>query len=165
MRTQPRLLVVLIASVVLFAIGVAACVEQWQRTEAAEHEWQSISQPHRTAGRPTTQAALPQQIALPPFNSAELVTALHRAAEESKLPLDEILFSLDDNATQPYLRYHATLTVSARYPAIRSFLQKMRTAVSNVSLDSITCTREDIGVTDLTCELALSAFYKKEGHG
>lgn len=147
MRTQPRLLAALIASVVIFASGFAACMEQRQRTEAAEREWQSISKPHRISGHPANQSLPPQQFALPPFNSPQLVTALNHVAEESKLPLDEISFSLVDNVTQPYLRYHATLSVSARYPAIRSFLQKMRVAASNVTLDSITCIREDIGVT------------------
>jgi hypothetical protein len=51
---------------------------------------------------------------------------LNDAAESSKLSLDEISFSLDENANQPYLRYHATLTVSSGYPAIRRFLDQVR---------------------------------------
>jgi hypothetical protein len=94
-----------------------------------------------------------------------LLQALNSAAESTKLSLDEISFAMDDNVTQPYLQYHATLTVTSNYPAIRRFLVRVQKARSEVSLDSIVCTRDDVTTVDLTCDLALSAFYRKDAHG
>jgi hypothetical protein len=35
----------------------------------------------------------------------------------------------------------------------------------DMSLDAITCSRDDINVTTLSCDLTLSAFFKRGGHG
>jgi hypothetical protein len=99
------------------------------------------------------------------FENTQLVDVLNRVAEESKLSLDEVSFVLDENANQPYLRYRATLTVSSTYPTIRRFLDQVRTSQPDISLDSITCTRDDIATVELTCDLVLSAFYRKADHG
>lgn len=169
LRTQPGVLAAWTVAFSMLAVGIVSCLLQWQQVEMATRAWQGLTTPRRTPPAAAGKAWPLQPIALaatlPAFNSAQLVNALNRLADESKLPLNEIAFALDANPAQPYLRYRATMSVSARYPVIRGFVEQLRITLANVSLDSITCAREDIGNTDLTCDLALSAFYRKDGRG
>lgn len=105
------------------------------------------------------------RIDLPRFEPNKLVEAINRLALNTKLPLDEISFVLEDNHTQPYLRYRATLSVSSRYPVIRRFLDALEAEQPQVALDAISCERDDIGAVDTNCDVNLSAFYRRQDHG
>ena len=163
LQTQPIAFSALLAAGLIFASMLALCVEQLQSVDAAEAQWRILNQHGKESGRAGLQIG-DMKLTLPAFNNTQLIEVLNDTAESSKLSLDEISFSLDDNANQPYLRYHATLTVSSSYPAIRRFLDQMRIKQPEMSLDSITCAREDITTVELACDLALSAFYRKETH-
>lgn len=102
---------------------------------------------------------------LPRFNSSELVQQISDIAADLKLPVDEIGYVLDDSAREPYLRYRVTLRLSSAYPSIRTFSEKLAGGLSNVSLDALNCTRQDVSTAPLTCDLAFSAFYRKSPHG
>ncbi|HSY26640.1 MAG TPA: hypothetical protein VK832_03970 [Burkholderiaceae bacterium] len=143
---------------------LALYIEQLQSVDASETQWRTLNRHVQELGHSGIQSG-GMKMTLPAFNNTQLVEVLNDAAESSKLSLDEISFSLDENANQPYLRYHATLTVSSGYPAIRRFLDQVRLKQPEMSLDSITCTRDDITTVELACDLALSAFYRKEAHG
>lgn len=157
-------LAALAASALVMLVIFGMYIQQWEDMCAVEHEWQDLSTRMRSLGR-IEPAGVKQQMALPEFQSKHLVDALGRVAQETKLPLEEVQFSLDDNGSLPYLRYRATLTVSSSYPLIRRFLDLLREEVAAISLDAISCTRADIGAPELICELTLSAFYRKGGHG
>jgi hypothetical protein len=161
--TQP--LGTALAGLSIVAAFVVIAIYPYQRhaLQAATNDWQQLHTSSRAIGPKA--APLPEKsLALPLFQSSPLVGTLNRIAEESKLPLDEIQFALDDNANQPYLRYRATLTVSAGYPSIRRFINRMQQELAEVSLDTISCARDDIAAKDLTCDVALSAFYRKVRH-
>jgi Tfp pilus assembly protein PilO len=102
---------------------------------------------------------------LPWFQSAQLVEQIGNAAADSGLTLDEVGYVLEEGANRPYLRYRVSLTIAASYPAIRRFASNVTTSLPHVDLDSINCKRSDIQVTPLTCDLAFSAFFRKDGHG
>ncbi len=163
-RAQPVAVAMAFVSVLAATIAGGLYAQQWVGADAAERELNSLNQQARAPVLAKGQANK-VQIVLPVFNSSQLVDTLNRIASDTKLPLDEIVFSLDENANQPYLRYHATLTVTARYPVIRKFVDQVRSNVTEASLDNISCTREDIRTIDLTCDLAISVFYKKSGRG
>jgi len=164
LQTQPLAFAALLATCALCIGTLALYAQQSHSADTAQTEWRTLNQHAKDPGRTGAQTgnAKPD---LPAFNNTALVEALNGAAEETKLTLDEISFLLDDNASQPYLRYRATLTVSSGYPIIRRFLDSVRVKQPEVSLDAITCTRDDIATVELTCDLALSAFYRKEAHG
>ncbi len=105
------------------------------------------------------------RIDLPRFEPNKLVEAINRLALNTKLPLDEISFVLEDNRNQPYLRYRATLSVSSRYPAIRRFLDALEAEQPQVALDAISCERDDIAAAETTCDVNLSAFYRRQERG
>lgn len=102
---------------------------------------------------------------LPWFRSTELIAQFGQLADEIKMPIDETAYLLEEAANRPYLRYRVTLTVAASYPVIRRFVAALSENMKNVDLDSISCTRADITVAPLTCELAFSAFFRKDAHG
>lgn len=107
----------------------------------------------------------PLPVDLPQFFSARFVDTLNEVATDAKFSLDEVSYELDDNISQPYLRYRAVLTLSASYPAIRQFVAHLSTRLQNVDLDAVNCTRGDIGKTALTCDLTFSAFFRKGSNG
>jgi hypothetical protein len=102
---------------------------------------------------------------LPAFSSAELAADFHAISADVKLPLDEVRYTLDSGASQPYLRYRVTLVVKTGYPEIRRFAAALVTALPNVALDSVRCGKEDGAAAPLSCQLAFSAFYRKGGRG
>ncbi|MBA5689981.1 hypothetical protein [Rugamonas apoptosis] len=110
-------------------------------------------------------AASSAAFALPWFESATLAQQFNRAATAAGLPVDEVGYVLEEGADQPFIRYRVSMTVSASYPAIRRFVDNIGATLSHVDLDAISCTRPDIMVVPLTCELAFSAFFRKDGHG
>lgn len=79
--------------------------------------------------------------------------------------MDEVSYSLDDNANQPYLRYRATMTVEGDYAAIRQLAAQIAKAPGSLSLDTLHCSREDIDIKPLSCELGISGFYARGGRG
>lgn len=98
------------------------------------------------------------------FQGHLLPEALNDAAVALALPVNEMVFRLDDNPSRPYLRYTATVKVLGGYPVIRSFLATMHTTLPGISLDAISCARTDIRSVPLGCEMTLSAFYSRGPH-
>lgn len=116
------------------------------------------------ANLPAVQGSSSPALSLPWFDSARLVEQLGVVAAETKLPIDEIGFVLEQSAQQPYLRYRVTLSVTAAYPAVRQFVDDVTSTMRHVELDSIGCVRADIALPAPTCELAFSAFFRKDAH-
>lgn len=102
---------------------------------------------------------------LPVFSSSGLAADFHAIAADVKLPVDEVRYTLDSSASQPYLRYRVTLVVKTGYPEIRKFAAALLTALPNVALDSVRCGKEEAVGAALSCQLAFSAFYRKDGRG
>lgn len=96
------------------------------------------------------------------FHSHELLDALNGASVALGLPINEMVFRFDDNPTRPYLRYSATVKLFGGYPAVRKFIDAMRDRVPETSLDAISCARTDIRSVHVSCELTVSAFYRRD---
>jgi Tfp pilus assembly protein PilO len=166
-RLQMPTFLALAAAMLALAVCALVLLTQWIDAHAAAQELaelrangkaaQTAREAERTAGLPQAQ--------LPAFQSAPLVRNLHQLAEDAGVPLDEVAYSLDDSANQPFLRYRITLSVSAAYPAIRRFNKQVDAMLANVSLDSIKCARDDIASKELNCDLVYSAFFRKDAHG
>jgi hypothetical protein len=163
-RREPFFFIATAIASAVFLIALLAYFSQYAAQTEVDHEALSIKSHLPRSVSTTAQKAVPIPV-FPAFDSTELVKALNTIASDAKMPIDEIVFSLDDNANRPYLRYHATLTLSANYAAIRKFINVLNLRLNDVSLDSITCTREDINAAGLNCDLSFSAFYRKEDHG
>ena len=117
----------------------------------------------QAASAPTQQGT--GSIDLPRFEPNKMVEAINRLAVNTKLPLDEVSFVLEDSRNQPYLRYRITLSVSTRYPAIKHFLDALQADQPQLALDAISCERDDITAADTSCDVNLSAFYRRPEHG
>jgi hypothetical protein len=163
-KTWPLLSALLLFSAAALIAACAAYAAQLQDESGVRRESFALGVRLRDASTADSQSK-DGRVELPPFESVNLVDVLNRVAGETKLPLDEVSFVLDDNGNQPYLRYRATLTVSSGYLAIRRFLDRIRAEQPQISLDSIACTRDDIATPQPTCDLSLSAFYGKPYRG
>lgn len=148
--------------VLTLAIGASSLAQR----QHAEKRTQLVRLLGKAPGAASNAAApAPAALDLPWFDSAQLVEQFSKAAEESKVPLDEVGYVLEESTQHPYLRYRITLSVSASYSSIRQFADSIPAAMRHIDLDSISCLRPDIAVAPLTCDLAFSAFFRRDAHG
>lgn len=150
--------VVALSAIVLFA--------KVQHRQQATAELAELLAAARSAQMPPPVARAPSSLTrLPQFSSAELVDTVNQIAADLSLPVDEISYKLEDGPSTPYLRYRFTLSTKASYPLMRRFVDGMAMNLPHSILDSISCSREDIAAAALSCDLAFSAFFHKEGRG
>ena len=163
-QRQPAALIAFATSAFVLFCALFFYAQQWRKAEQINASMLLAQQDARQHNR-TTKTAPKTEATLPAFNSAQLVNALNQVAANAKLPIDEVLYALDDTSGQPFLRYHVTLSSSATYPTVRRFIDQLLVDQPHVILEAISCSRDDIGATGLNCDLAFSAFYRKADHG
>ncbi|WP_460536560.1 hypothetical protein [Chitinimonas naiadis] len=164
-NARPWLLGLVGLSLVVLSVSTVANLQQRRNLHNLRNEAGALRAAPKANSAVQAESAKHGVIKLPAFKSAAFVDGLGKLADAAKLPMNEITFSLDDNADQPYLRYRATMTVEASYPAIRRFVEKVQADMDNVSLDTLNCTRADIDVAEVSCDLGLSAFYARGERG
>lgn len=167
LRAQPRVFAALVMSLIALTGAGAGYMTQWQQFNLATQELRALQANAKPPGAALLSDKPARQVPsdLPVFESASLMKALSRIAGQIKLPLNEISYALDDNTSQPFLRYHVTLTVTSAYPVIRRFVDELHVGLPNVTLDAISCARADIAAANLTCDLVFSAFFRKDALG
>jgi hypothetical protein len=166
LRSQPLVLAAAGLSLATALLAGVAWLGQWQHARASARQLHELL----VAGKPAIAASPAGALAasvpkLPRFSSAELVETVNQVAADIGLPVDEISYTLDESPSQPYLRYHVTLSSAASYPLMRRFVDGMAMNLPHAVLDSISCSRDDIAVAALSCDLSFSAFFMKDGHG
>ncbi|MCU6501528.1 hypothetical protein LPN04_27390 [Rugamonas sp. A1-17] len=167
MRAQPVSASLTLMTVLMLAVGVAVWLEachQLESTNAQLAQLQKQAYKLTSASRMPVAATMIRPV-LPWFQSAELSDQLRRVADASGVPYDEVNYNLEDGAQQPFLRYRINMTVAAGYPAVRRFVAGLQSTLANIELDAITCKRADIATMSPTCELAFSAFFRKDVRG
>lgn len=166
-RAQPVAFLLLAAGILSAAAALLAYCKQTQDLHDAQDQLQALKQTTAQARQAAVPAESPAKsaIALPQFDSVQLVHTLNELAAETRTPVDDVAYALDDGVSLPYLRYRITLGVSAPYPVIREFGARLMVELPNVSMDSISCTRSDTATIPLTCAMQFSAFYQRGAHG
>lgn len=165
-RSHPRAASLLALCVALGVVATVVLAAQASRAQAAQAllaQLRSTAAPAQAARAPV--AATLTAPELPPFNSAQLVAALNETATDSGLVLDEVAYTLDNNSNQPYMRYRITMSLNATYPLVRRLTEQLHLNVPHLTLDAINCSRKDIVVAELNCDVVMSGFFRKERHG
>lgn len=98
---------------------------------------------------------------LPLFAAAQFTGQFHSTAGDVGLALDEVNYTLEESASQPFVRYRITLGVQTQYSEIRRFVAALSNDLPNTSLDAIRCARANSGPAKLSCDLVFSAFFAK----
>lgn len=111
--------------------------------------------------RANAEASLAPPIQLPVFVSSSLVSTLNSVATEMQVQLDEVSYTLEERTDRPFFRYQITFATLTRYPILKTMIQKLQIAAPHVLLDSVSCAREDIIMSELQCDLVFSAYFKK----
>ncbi|MCU6433685.1 hypothetical protein LPB67_07820 [Undibacterium sp. Jales W-56] len=165
LRTRPRFVVFFCIAALVFVFALIVAIQQWHALQVAESDLALVLTASKNIKRDPPALSKSHQEALPEFDSSFLVESLHQVADETKLPVDEISYSLEENTTFPYIRYRVTLSATASYSLIKKFVQRFGLDGANMSLDSISCSRAGIASVVLNCDLGFSAFYRKSVHG
>ena len=98
---------------------------------------------------------------LPRFSAAKFTGQFHSTAGDVGLALDEVGYTLEESAGQPFIRYRITLGVQTQYSEIRRFVAALSNELPNTSLDAVRCARSTLGSSKLSCDLVFSAFFAK----
>jgi hypothetical protein len=166
-RAQPVAFALLVVGI--SGVGLASLLyyKQLRLLGATQDQLKTLKQTASEVKPTAAPAELPakSEITFPQFDGVQLVHTLNELAAESRTPVDDVGYALDDSSSLPYLRYRITLGVSAPYPVIREFGARLMAEMPNVSMDSISCKRSDAATIPLTCELQFSAFYQRAAHG
>ena len=101
-------------------------------------------------------------VTLPAFSSSSLLKVIDHAADKADVALDEVNYKLDEGRATQFVKYQANLSIAAPYAHVRRFIQSLGEPTANVSVDELNCAREDIGDTDLNCDLVISAYFLKD---
>lgn len=166
LREQPAASGALVVCIAISLFATAALLSQSRRAAMAGSAVAALSAAQGTPRpRGTVAHILPMGADLPPLQSSELVTILNDTATESGLVLNEVTYSLDENNKQPYLRYRVTMTLHASYPLIRRLAEQLSAKVPHLTLDAIDCSRKDVVVAELSCDMAMSGFFRKGPRG
>jgi hypothetical protein len=162
--TQPVLFVTLGLSILAFVIALCASLTMVAAGNEALSRYDSMKA--TPAKSPTAVDTLPERgETLRPFNSAQMVTALNEVGARIGVAVNELTFTFDEGKTEPFIRYRASMTLNANYLAVRRYVDQVHADIPDTSLDSISCTRKGIDDALVTCELAFTAFFKKEERG
>ncbi len=155
---HPALLAALLIASGLLVLSIGSYLVNIDKLRAEQSALQQYS---RSSALPTASATAVKPFALPPFDSTILVSAIEQEAAAAKISTDAFTFALEDGPAQPYRRYRASFAMLGRYPQIRAAIAGVLQKVPYSSLDSIKCTRDDIGEVDVNCTINMSAFYKR----
>lgn len=164
---HPALFFVLIVSILGVISGGMLNYQQSVQLEQARGDMAiafKAEEGHGAKAPPASHGGGPA-VELPAFDSVVLVHTLNDQARDLGLQVDEVTYALDSGATTPYMRYRVALRVSDEYLRIRDFGARLASQLSNISMDSISCTRSDTGAKSVTCEMQLSAFYRRAVSG
>ncbi len=166
-RLQPAVLLSLACAVVFLLIAAIVCLYQWRAVLAANERWEELrsTSKQKQAAENLNVSQEVASVVLPKFHSGQLVSSLNHFAADNKLALEEVVYTLDESTSQPYLRYRINMSVTSSYPVVRRFAMRLNSKMPTVVLDAINCSREDIAIAALKCDLSFSAFFQKEVHG
>ncbi len=96
------------------------------------------------------------------FDGTQLMTLLHASADAVEVDLDELVYTLEEAPSEPFLRYRARFGVTASYPDVKRFVDKVLNSAPNLSLDKLSCIKQTIQEDFPTCDLAVSALYTRD---
>lgn len=154
----------LLLSASFAALGLGSYL-YWSRDHMdLEAAVRKAKQSHALRTSATTEPVQYQPPRLPDFASAEFTAQFQQLVKEIGLRTEEVSYSLETGAGQPYWRYRISLQVQSGYPLIRKLLAAIASEFPNATLDGIQCTRENTAAVGLKCELSLSAFFRKPQH-
>lgn len=167
LRTQLPWLLACMASLTILLVMLSAWSWQWNQIrsmrEDAKDFQTSISK--RKQENAEIEKKMQAPVNLPTFHNASFVTALHKVAGKARLTINELSYVLDDAPSMPYFRYRIQFSVLSNYPSVRRFVKELNQELPYVTLDAISCSREDIVAPDVTCDLSLTAFFARGERG
>lgn len=109
---------------------------------------------------PAWLGSVQQLLARLPVDDGQLAIRLHQVADKAGISLDEVSYQRQLEKNLPVWRTEASFTLTDGYPQIRRFLDLMVAGQTNLALEALDCTRDDISNPEVTCVIRLAAYGK-----
>lgn len=167
LHTQLGWLLACSASFAALVVAIALWMWQWNQLYSLKQETSRMQTAlvQRQHENVETAKKIQAPIVLPAFQNAGFIRSFHKVAGRSHLDLNEMSYVLDESPSQPYLRYRIQFSVLSNYPSLRRFIKNIHAEFQHVTLDSMSCSREDITVIELNCDLSFTAFFARGPRG
>jgi len=151
---RASLIAVLLSASVLFAV-IAVAVNGWRLAHNNQTHGKSSALP---TPLPLKQSdVLVQSLPTAAIDIAELV---HREADSANISIEEISYESRVEHDLPIVLRSASFTLTENYKAIRQYLDSVVHAQSNLTLDALDCTRDDISSPEVNCVITVSAYQR-----
>ncbi len=98
-------------------------------------------------------------------NTADLSEVLHRVADTNDLSLDEVRYETRPERDLPIVQRAASFTLTDSYAHVRHYVEQVLRTQNNLSLEAFDCSREDIDIADVNCDIRITAFEPVEAKG
>lgn len=97
-----------------------------------------------------------------PQNDTGLPELLHKQADAINVSLDEVSYSRERERGLAVWQQRASFSLDDSYGQIRHFLGGALRAQSNIALEALDCTRDDIASAELNCNIRVVAFARAD---
>lgn len=95
-----------------------------------------------------------------PNVSVDIAGLIHREADRAGITIEEISYESRLEHDFPIELRNASFSLSNNYMTIRQYLDSVVHAQSNLTLDTLDCTRDDISSPEINCVITLSALQR-----
>lgn len=89
--------------------------------------------------------------------SLDIAELLHREADNMDITLEEVSYEIRREQNLPVVLRNARFTLTNTYTTIRQYLDRVLHAQTNLTLDALDCTRDDIASREVNCAITISA--------
>ncbi|MET3109166.1 hypothetical protein AAKU67_004093 [Oxalobacteraceae bacterium GrIS 2.11] len=152
-RLHRTAVISIVTSVVLLSIVISVWVNHYRITRSSQ--LQSKTTPASPTPLPAKQSDLLIQ-SLPRINT-DIAELLHREAGNAGLSIEEISYESRLEHDLPIELRSASFNLTNSYTTIRHYLDSVIHAQSNLTLDALDCTRDDIASPEVTCGITITA--------
>jgi hypothetical protein len=116
----------------------------------------------KTAALPTPVALKQSEVLIQslPNSSTDIAELIHREAENAQITIEEISYESREEHDLPVVLRSASFNLTNNYTTIRHYLDSVVHAQTNLTLDALDCTRDDISSREVNCVITVSAYQR-----
>jgi len=148
--------IAVLLSIILLCAVLLVATNDWRIT----HNNQMHS--HITSQSPTTVPFKQSDVLILslPNASVDIAELVHREADSANISIEEISYESRVEHDLPIVLRSASFNLTNNYTTIRHYLDNVVHAQTNLTLDALDCTRDDISSPEVNCVITVSAYQR-----
>jgi len=95
-----------------------------------------------------------------PKVAIDIAELVHHEADNANISIEEISYESRVEHDLPIVLRSASFNLTNNYTTIRRYLDSVVHAQTNLTLDALDCTRDDISSAEVNCAITISAYQR-----